>query len=473
MTVQADAVVVGAGPNGLVAAVTLAQAGWRVVVLEASDAPGGGVRSSALTGPGFVNDVCSAVHPLALASPAIRALPLEEHGLRWVQPDAPLAHPLDDGRVAMLERSLEDTARGLGVDAGAYRSLLTPLVDHAFDLVDAMMSPFRVPKAPFATARFGLKALKSVESLTSRFADDEAAALFAGSAAHAFLTLDTAGTGGFALFMTTLAHVVGWPIAEGGSQRIADALVSLLTSLGGEVVTGVEVTSLSELPKSRAVLLDLTPRQVRRIAGDAVPARYGRALDRFRYGPGVFKVDWALDGPIPWKAEEVGRAATVHVGGPIADIAASEAAVAAGTLPERPFLILAQSTLFDPSRAPADAHTGWAYCHVPNGSTADRTDAIEAQVERFAPGFRDRIVARHTMNTEALEHHNANYVGGDIGGGAGDLRQLFTRPVASLHPWVTPIPHVYLCSSSTPPGGGVHGMCGWHAARAVLKRERT
>lgn len=473
MTVQTDAVVVGSGPNGLVAAVTLAQAGWRVTVFEASGAPGGGLRSSALTGAGFVNDVCSAVHPLALASPALRALPLEEHGLHWVHPDAPLAHPLDDGRVAVLERSVEETARRLGIDADAYRSLLTPLVDHGFEIVSSMMSPFGVPKAPIATARFGLKALRSAKSLASRFADDEAPALIAGSAAHAVLPLDAAGTAGYGLFMTTLAHVVGWPIAEGGSQRVADALVSLLASLGGEVVTGVDVTSLAELPPARAVLLDLTPRQVRRIAGDAVPPRYARALDRYRYGPGVFKVDWALDGPIPWKAEEAGRAATVHVGGSLADIEASEAAVASGTLHDRPFVILAQPTLFDPTRAPADAHTGWAYCHVPNGSTADRTDAIEAQVERFAPGFRDRIVERHTMNTEAFEQYNANYIGGDIGGGAGDLRQLFTRPVVSMHPWVTPIPHVYLCSSSTPPGGGVHGMCGWHAARAVLRRERT
>jgi phytoene dehydrogenase-like protein len=469
---QFDAVVVGSGPNGLVAAVTLARAGWRVIVLEASDTAGGGLRSWALTGAGYVNDVCSAVHPLGVGSPALRALPLEDHGLRWIQPDAALAHPLDGGRVALLERSVDATARGLDADADAYRSLLAPLVDDGYELIDSMMSPLRVPKAPIATARFGLKALRSATSLATRFADDKARALLAGAAAHAVLPLDAAGTAGYGLFMTMLGHVVGWPIAEGGSQRIADALLALLVAHGGEVVTGVEVTSLAQLPPARAVLLDLTPRQVRRIAGDAAPARYARALDRYRYGPGVFKVDWALDGPIPWRAPEAARAATVHVGGAITDIVASEAAVAAGRHDDRPFVILVQPSLFDSTRAPAGAHTAWAYCHVPNGSTVDRTVAIEAQVERFAPGFRDRVVETHTMNTDAFERHDANYVGGDISGGVGDLRQLFTRPVVSVHPWVTPIPHVYLCSSSTPPGGGVHGMCGWHAARAVLARER-
>jgi phytoene dehydrogenase-like protein len=467
-----DAVVVGAGPNGLVAAVTLARAGWRVVVFEAADTIGGGLRSSALTGRDFINDVCSAVHPLGIGSPALRALPLEEHGLRWIQPDAALAHPLDDGRVAVLERSVAATSRRLGTDCEAYDSLLTPLVDHGFELIDSMLSPLRLPKKPFATARFGLHALRSATSLSSRFVDDEARGLIAGAAAHSVLPLDAAGTAGYGLFLTMLGHVVGWPIAEGGSQRIADALVALLVANGGEVVTGVEVTTLAELPPARAVLLNLTPRQVRRIAGEAMPTRYARALDRYRYGPGVFKIDWALDGPIPWRSSEVSRAATVHVGGRLEEIVASEGAVAAGRPAEKPFVILVQPSLFDPTRAPARAHTAWAYCHVPNGSIADRTDAIEAQVERFAPGFRDTVVERHTMNTAAFERHDANYVGGDISGGAGDLRQLFTRPVVSVRPWVTPIPHVYLCSSSTPPGGGVHGMCGWHAARAVLRRER-
>ena len=472
MSSSVDAVVVGAGPNGLVAAVTLARAGWRVVVLEAADTIGGGLRSSALTAPGFIHDVCSAVHPLGIGSPVLRALPLEEHGLRWIQPDAALAHPLDGGRVAVLERSVAATSQRLGADRDAYHSLMTPLVDRGFELIDSILSPFRVPKAPFATARFGLKALRSARSLASRFADDEARGLIAGSSAHSTLPLDAAGTAGYGLFLTMLGHVVGWPIAEGGSQRVADALVALLVESGGKIVTGSEVTTLAALPPSRAVLLDLTPRQVRRIAGDALPDRYARALDRYRYGPGVFKIDWSLDGPIPWLAPDVARAATVHVGGPVEEIVASESAVSAGRHVEKPFVILVQPSLFDPSRAPAGAHTAWAYCHVPHGSTVDRTDAIEAQIERFAPGFHDVVVARHTMDTTAVERHDANYVGGDINGGAGDLRQLFTRPVVSLHPWVTPIPHVYLCSSSTPPGGGIHGMCGWHAARAVLRRER-
>jgi phytoene dehydrogenase-like protein len=471
--VTADAVVVGSGPNGLVAAITLARAGWRVTVLEAAETPGGGLRSAPLTGVGYVNDVCSAVHPLAIGSPALRALPLEDHGLRWIHPDAPLAHPLDGGRVAMLERTVDATALRLGADGGKYRALVEPLVEHGFALVDSMLSPLAVPRTPITSARFGLKAVRSARAIASRFVGDEPGALLAGSATHALLPLDAAGTGGYGLFLTLLAHLVGWPIAEGGSQRIADALLALLVASGGEVVTGVEVTSLAELPPARAVLLDLTPRQVRRIAGDAVPARYARALDRFRYGPGVFKIDGALAGPIPWQAPDAARAATVHVGGSFDDIAASEAAVAAGKNHDRPFVILAQPSRFDPTRAPPGAHTVWAYCHVPNGSTVDRTDAIEAQVERFAPGFRDRVVERHVMNAVAMEAHNANYVGGDIAGGAGDLRQLFTRPAISIHPWVTPIPHVYLCSSSTPPGGGVHGMCGWHAARAVLRREKN
>jgi phytoene dehydrogenase-like protein len=466
-----DAVVVGSGPNGLVAAVTLARAGWDVLVLEAADIIGGGTRSAALTEPGFVHDVCSAVHPLGVGSPAMRALDLERHGLQWIQPDAAYAHPLDGGRAAILERSVDATASRLGSDGDAYRALLDPLVAHGDAIVDTMMSPLGVPHAPLANARFGLHAIRSATGLVKRFSGDEARGLVAGSAAHAILPFTALGTGGYALFMTMLGHRVGWPIPAGGSQRIADALAAELVAHGGKIETGTEVRALGELPAARAVLLDVTPRQLLAIGGDAIPSGYARALRRFRYGPGVFKVDWALDAPIPWAAPEVARTATVHLGGSFEEVAASEAAVGSGHHADSPFVILVQSSLFDPTRAPPGAHTAWAYCHVPNGSTVDRTDAIERQVERFAPGFRDTIRARHTMNTEAFQHHDANYIGGDISGGAGDIRQLFTRPVVSPRPWVTPIPHVYLCSSSTPPGGGVHGMCGWNAARAVLKRE--
>ncbi len=467
-----DAVVVGAGPNGLVAAIRLAGEGRHVTVFEAASRPGGGLRSEALTTPGFVHDVCSAVHPLALASPALRDLPLEQHGLRWLQPRVELAHPQDGGRAALVMRSVEETATGLGDDGPAWRRLFDPLVAHADEIMGSILSPVSVPRAAVATARFGLAAVRSARSLTrQRFDEVGARALIAGSAAHAMMPLDAAGSAGYGLVLTMLAHAVGWPVAEGGSQGIADALVAVLEDLGGTVVTGHEVRSLAELPSARSVLLDLTPRQVLRVAGDALPTRYARTLRNYRYGPGVFKVDWALDGPVPWSAPGVSDAATVHIGGTFEEIAAAEADVAAGRHPERPFVIFVQPGVIDASRAPHGAQTAWAYCHVPNGSTLDRTDAVESQIERFAPGFRDRIVARHTMDTVAMEAHDANYVGGDIAGGAGDIRQLVRRPVLSVQPWVTPVDGLYLCSSSTPPGAGVHGMCGWHAAGAVLRRD--
>jgi phytoene dehydrogenase-like protein len=468
-----DAVVVGAGPNGLVAAVTLARAGWRVVVMEAAPTPGGGTRTANLTEPGFLHDVCSAIHPLALASPAFADMSLVEHGVHWIQPAAPLAHPLDGGRAAFMERSIDATADRLGADRSAYHSLYSPLVEHGRAIVDAMLSPLSSPHRPVGLARFGWSAIRSADGLArSHFETDEARALLAGMAGHAMLPLNAAGTGGYGLFMGILGHLVGWPLVEGGSERIADALVAILSEHGGEVVTGTEVTSLAELPPSRALLLDVTPSQFLRIAGDSLPSRYEGALRRFRYGPGVFKLDWALDGPVPWTVPEVARAATVHVGGTIDEIAANEAAVQAGRHAEHPLVILAQPSGFDSSRAPAGKQTLWAYCHVPHGSDVDQTEVIERQIERFAPDFRDRIIARHTIDPTQLEAYNANDVGGDINGGAGDLRQLVTRPVASLHPWKTPLPGVYLCSSSTPPGGGVHGMCGWHAAQAVLGSER-
>ncbi|MFO7592148.1 MAG: NAD(P)/FAD-dependent oxidoreductase [Acidimicrobiia bacterium] len=470
---MAEAVVVGAGPNGLAAAITLARAGWKVVLFEAAATVGGGMRTAALTEPGFAHDVCSAIHPLALASPAFADLPLHDHGLEWSHPAAPLAHPLDGGRAAILERSVADTARALGDDGRAYARLFDPLVERGPAIVDATLSPLRVPRAPLTLARFGVNAIRPARALArARFASDEARALLAGAAGHSMLSLDAPATAGYGMLLMLLGHLVGWPMAAGGSQALADALAALLIASGGEIVTDHEVTSLRALPPADATVLDVTPRQLLAIAGDDVPTRYASRLSRFRYGPGVCKVDWALDGPIPWTSPDVARAATVHVGGTLDEVAASEAAVVAGRHPERPFVLLVQPSGFDPSRAPVGKHTAWAYCHVPSGSDVDQTAAIEAQVERFAPGFRDQIRACHTMTPAQMEGYNANYVGGDINGGAGDLRQLVTRPAVSARPWRTPIPGVYLCSSSTPPGGGVHGMCGWHAAQTVLRDHR-
>jgi phytoene dehydrogenase-like protein len=465
--------VVGSGPNGLVAAVTLARAGWDVTVHEAASVPGGGLRSEELTVPGAVHDVCAAIHPLAVGSPVFREI-ADELSVDWVHSEYPLAHPLDGGRAGVLRRSVTDTADGLGVDAAAYRRLFGPLVDAGFDLTDGLLSPFTIPPDhPIELARYGLTGIRSARSVARRrFDTDEAQALFAGLAGHSILSLRAPVTAGYGLMLGVLAHLVGWPMARGGSKRIAAALVELLESLGGRVECDHRIGSLSELPPTDAVLLDLTPRQVIEVAGDALPARYRRSLERFRYGPGVFKVDWALDGPIPWTNPDCGLAATVHLGGTLGEIVAAEDEVQRGRHPERPYVLLAQQSRFDPTRAPAGIETVWAYCHVPNGSTEDMAGRIEAQVERFAPGFRDRIVATHTMDTRAVQRHDENYVGGDINGGVGDLRQFVARPTLGLHPWTTPIDGVYLCSSSTPPGGGVHGMCGWHAAQDVLRRHR-
>jgi phytoene dehydrogenase-like protein len=473
MRSEYDAVVVGAGPNGLVAAITLARAGRRVVLFEAAATIGGGSRSAELTEPGYVHDVCSTVHALGVASPAFADLALEDQGVEWVHPPFPLAHPLSDGRAAIVHRDVAETAAGFGPDAEAYRSLFEPLVAKAPRLVADMLSPLGVPRGPFTSARFGLHAIRSSQSLTQhRFVTDEPAAALAGAAAHAIQPLTGAGTAGYGMFLLLLAHASGWPVARGGSQRVADALGRVLVGHGGEIVTGHEVTDLAALPPAPITILDVTPRQLVRIAGDRMPARYRHRLGRFRYGPGVFKIDWALSDPIPWTHSSVRAAGTVHVGGTADEIAAAEAEVHAGRIPDRPYTLVVQPTVMDPGRAPAGRHVAWAYCHVPNGAPVDCTDAIERNIERFAPGFRDVVVARHTMTAPAMERYDANYVGGDINGGAGDLRQLFTRPVASLHPWATPMDGVYLCSSSTPPGGGVHGMGGLHAARLALRRTR-
>jgi phytoene dehydrogenase-like protein len=463
--------VVGAGPNGLAAAIVLASAGRPVTVIEGSSAVGGGCRSEELTLPGFVHDTCSTVHSLARASPFLSSLKLAEHGLELVDPAAPLAHPLDDGTAVMLERSVDETAAGLGHDERAYRRLFGSLVRDADALTREILGPLRPPRHPLVLARFGASGIRSATGLArSRFDGERARALFAGCCAHSMLSLHSPASAAFGLVLALSAHSHGWPVARGGSQRLADALAAKLRSLGGQVETGRWVESLDELAGAGATLVDVTPRQLLRLAGRRLPECYARRLGRYRYGPGVFKLDWALDGPIPWRAAEVERAGTVHLGGTLDEIAEGEEAVTHGDHPARPFVLLVQASLFDPTRAPAGRHSAWAYCHVPSGSEHDMTEAIEAQVERFAPGFRDLIAGRSAMGPAEIERRNPNYVGGDINGGVQDLRQLFTRPVARPVPYSTPVAGLYICSSSTPPGGGVHGMCGYWAARTALRR---
>ena len=465
-----DAVVVGSGPNGLAAAITIAQAGHSVLVLEAADTPGGGARTDELTLPGFHHDVCSAIHPLAVGSPLLSTLPLAEHGLEWIHPRYPLAHPLDDGSAAVLDRDVDWTADALGNDASAYRGLMSPLVGDWYKIAAGAMGPLRLPRNPLAMGRFGLNALRSARGLADSWLRSERArALFAGIAAHSVTPLEFRGSAAAGLMLQVAGHAVGWPMPRGGAQSITDAMVSYLQSLGGELETGVRVDLLDELPEARAVLLDVGARELARIASGRLSPGYERKLEAFRYGPGVFKMDWALDAPIPWTADECAGGGTVHLGGTLEEIADAEAAVWRGEHPERPFVLLAQPTMFDRTRAPEGKHVAWAYCHVPNASDFDMTERIEAQVERFAPGFKKQILARSVMFPSDMETYNANYVGGDIGGGANTLRQLFARPVSVLSPYRTPIKGVYLCSASTPPGGGVHGMCGYWAAREALR----
>jgi phytoene dehydrogenase-like protein len=463
-----DAIVVGSGPNGLAAAITMRQQGLSVLLIEGKDTIGGGLRTAELTLPGFKHDICSAIHPMALASPFFASLPLQQHGLEFIQPGLAAAHPYDDGTAAFLSHSLEETAAALGADKQAYLDLIGPLVRDWDKLVGNILAPLKFPKHPFLLAGFGLKALQSSEMIAKRFSTEKAKGLWAGMTAHAIQPLSNLATGAIGMVLSAVGHVHGWPVPKGGSQKVADALASYFLSLGGEIQTGWMLSSLKELPAAKAVLLDLTPKQMLEIAPESFSDLYKWQLQHYRYGMGVFKVDWALSAPIPFVAEECRRAGTVHLGNTFGEIARGEKQSAHDVHADKPFVLLAQSSVFDDSRAPAGKHTAWAYCHVPNGSVKNMTDIIEQQVERFAPGFRDTILAKHTMNTREIEAYNPNYIGGDINGGIIDLGQLYTRPALRLSPYRTSAKGIYICSSSTPPGGGVHGMCGYYAAKRAL-----
>jgi len=465
-----DAVVVGSGPNGLAAAITLARAGCSVVVYEANATIGGGARSAELTLPGFIHDVCSAVHPLAAASPFFKTLPLERFGLEWIEPEIPLAHPLDNGSAACLYKDIDVTAEQLHEDADAYRRLLKPLARNWEKLSIEFLQPMlHWPRHPITLAHFGILGVCPATLLAKFvFKGDRARALFAGNAAHSFLPLETPLSSAFALVLGLTGHALGWPIPRGGSQQISNALASYLRELGGKIEVNHRIENLRELPKSRVILLDVSVWEFLRIAGQEMPPGYRRKLESFRHAPGIFKIDYALNEPIPWKADACRRSGTIHLGGGIDEIAAAERDVARGKIPERPFVLVAQQSLFDPTRAPQGRHTLWAYCHVPFGCSTDMSDQIESQIERFAPGFRDCVLARHTMTAADLARSNPNLAGGDISGGAANLMQLLARPILSPTPYRTPLPGVYLCSASTPPGGGVHGMCGYHAACVAL-----
>jgi phytoene dehydrogenase-like protein len=470
MDAAVDAVVVGSGPNGLAAAITLGRAGWRVRVVEGHATVGGGMRTLPLTAPGFRHDICSAVHPLGMGSPFFQKLDLAQQGLTWIQPPLPVAHPLDDAPAVALARDLEVTAAGLGADGARWRTLLAAAVADWPKLAEMLLGPWPLPRHPIALARFGLGALWPAQGLAQTWLrTPRGRALFAGLAAHAIQPLHWPLTASFGLVLAVLAHAVGWPIPRGGSQAIADALAAEARRLGGEIVTGQWVTDLRELPRARAILLDVTPRQFLALAKERLPAGYARRLTGYRYGPGVCKVDYALAAPVPWADPTCHDAGTLHLGGTLGEIAAAEAAVWRGQHSPAPYVLVAQPSRFDPARAPAGQHTLWAYCHVPHGSTLDVSAAITAQIERFAPGFRDCVVAQRVHTAADMAAYNPNYVGGDINGGVQDWRQLWTRPTLGL-PYATPLPNVYLCSSATPPGGGVHGMAGYHAARAVLAR---
>ena len=464
-----DAIVVGSGPNGLAAAITLQQKGLSVLIVEAKNTIGGGLRSAELTKPGFQHDICSAIHPLAVASPFFSSLPLHEHGLTFIQPKIAVAHPLDDGKSAVLSNSVEETAGLLGSDKNSYLKLIEPITKQWDALLPELLAPLHFPKDPVNFAKFGLKALQPATWIANKFESREAKALWAGMAAHSIQPLSNLTTSAIGLVLMTAAHKQGWPIPKGGSQSLANALASYFMSIGGEIKTDFLVESLNQLPSTKAILFDITPRQLLKIAGHRFSNIYKWQLEKYRYGMGVFKVDWALDGKIPFTSEQARDAGTLHLGNTFAEIAASELETSKGKHPEKPFVLLAQQSIFDDTRSPKGKHVVWGYCHVPNGSTKDMTDVIEKQVERFAPNFKERILARHTFNTVQLEEYNPNYIGGDINGGIIDLGQLFTRPALRYSPYRTSEKGLYLCSSSTPPGGGVHGMCGFHAAQRAWK----
>jgi phytoene dehydrogenase-like protein len=468
-----DAIVIGSGPNGFAAAIELSRNGANVCILEASETVGGGVRSAELTLPDFVHDVCSAVHPLGILSPYFRQLPLQEHGLEWVMPPASVAHPLDHEPAVMLCRDLDATGEFLAQDAPAWKSIFEPLLPKSQELLADILGPFGIPRHPFLMARFGLSGLRSAMGFAhGKFSGDRAQALFAGCAAHSILPMEKPLSAAVGTLFALTGHMENWPVAKGGSGEISKALASYFESLGGTIVCSTKVQSENELPPARVYLFDTDPVQMVNITESMLPAGYVNRLKKYRYGPGVFKLDWALDGPIPWIDPKCLEASTVHVGGTLDEIAASERACWNEEHSEKPFLILCQQSQFDSTRAPEGKHTGYAYCHVPHGSTVDQTEAIENQIERFAPGFKDIILARHRTTTKDFHAYNPNYLGGVIAGGVADATQIFSRPVARVNPYTTPNPKIFICSASTPPGGGVHGMCGYHAARAAMKRLR-
>ncbi|TGK05898.1 NAD(P)/FAD-dependent oxidoreductase [Leptospira selangorensis] len=466
-----DICIIGSGPNGLAAASVLAGSGLSVLILEASDTIGGGLRTKELTLPGFHHDVCSAAHPMGILSPYLKTLPLGKHGLKWIEPEASVAHPLDGESAVLLKLSLEETAENLGVDKKSYIKLISPFLKNPEGLLSDALAPLGIPKHPFLLARFGLLGLQPAKSLANFwFKEERAKALFAGCAGHAIFPLEKFLSGALGLLFSLTGHVRSWPVVEGGSAMIAKSLESYLKGLGVKIQTNYKVSSLTQLPKTKAILFDTSPDQLGSVAGNTLSSSYISRISSYKYGPGVFKMDWALDGPIPWKDPNCLKASTVHVGGKLSEIAKAESEVWSGKHPDRPYMLVVQQSQFDPTRAPKGKHTGYAYCHVPSGSTKDMTEILENQIERFAPGFKDRILARHSMNTKDFYSYNLNYVGGAITGGAADLPQAFFRPIARMNPYTTPNPHIYICSASTPPGGGVHGMCGYYAAKTVLKK---